>query len=268
MSRIEVCFSSLKENQQKALVPFITAGDPSIQVSLTLMHTLVDAGANCIELGVPFSDPVADGPVIQRASERALAAGITTDDVFELVSRFRQEDDNTPVILMGYLNSIEVLGYEAFAEKASAVGVDGVLVVDLPPEESGLFSQVFRQHDIDQIFLISPTTHGKRLQRICEVATGFLYYVSLKGVTGSDRLNTESVAEKMAEIRAHTRLPLGVGFGIKDEDTAKAVAGICNAVIIGSALVERIADNAGDNGKMKSEVSTFIRLIRSAIDKV
>ncbi len=267
MSRIEARFSELSANNKKALIPFITAGDPSIEQTLMLMHELVKAGADCIELGVPFSDPMADGPVIQRASERALAGGTTTDDVFDLVKQFRQDDDTTPVILMGYLNPIEVMGYQLFADRAEQAGVDGVLVVDLPPEESHEFNQVFSQNHIDQIFLVSPTTHGERLIRICEVASGFLYYVSLKGVTGSNQLDIDAVSGKLEEIRQHTNIPLGVGFGIKDAKTAAEVAAICDAVIIGSALVERIAEYSDNSEQLKIEVSAFIHAIRNALDK-
>lgn len=267
MSRISERFSQLQSNNKKALIPFLTAGDPDKSLTAQLMHELVANGADLIELGVPFSDPMADGPVIQRASERALKKGTNSDDVFEIVREFRQKDPNTPVILMGYLNPIEVVGYEIFADKAAKVGVDGVLIVDLPPEEADEFSHIFQQHEIDQIFLISPTTGTERLRTICEVGSGFLYYVSLKGVTGSDQLDTGAVAAKLNEIRTMTGLPLGVGFGIKDAQTAADVAGICDAVVVGSALVERIAANADNTDKLISEINGFISTIRQAMDK-
>jgi tryptophan synthase alpha chain len=209
---------------------------------------------------------MADGPVIQRASERALKNGTHSDDVFRIVAEFRSKNDSTPVILMGYLNPIEVMGYEQFAQSAQQAGVDAVLVVDLPPEESEEFSQTFKNHQIDQIFLISPTTDLDRLRRICEVGSGFLYYVSLKGVTGSNRLNVDAVAAKLDEIRQLTDLPLGVGFGIKDAETASDVASICDAVVVGSALVEHIAQYSGDNESLKKEVKNFLSTIRKALD--
>lgn len=268
MSRIEACFSALKDNNKKALIPFITAGDPQKEITVDLMHTLVEAGANIIELGVPFSDPMADGPVIQRASERALANGINTDDVFNMVKEFRAKNTSTPVILMGYLNPIEVMGYEHFVSKAAEVGVDGLIIVDLPPEEADELSKVLKPHGIDQIFLISPTTKGERLQRVCEVASGFLYYVSLKGVTGSNQLDIKAVSDKLNEIRNMTSLPLGVGFGIKDANVAEAVATVSDAVVVGSALVERILKHADNTENMKSEITSFIGSLRTALDKV
>ncbi|GJM04216.1 MAG: tryptophan synthase alpha chain [marine bacterium B5-7] len=268
MSRIEACFSALKNNNKKALIPFITAGDPSLDMTVGLMHVLTDAGADIIELGVPFSDPMADGPVIQRASERALLNGTNTDDVFNIVKEFRTKNESTPVILMGYLNPIEVMGYEIFVEKAANAGVDGLIIVDLPPEESAEFAEVIKPYGIDQIFLISPTTQGERLDRVCKVASGFLYYVSLKGVTGSNQLDVKAVDDKLNEIRSKTALPLGVGFGIKDPQIAEAVGRVSDAVVVGSALVERISQHAGDGEKMKSEVSSFMNSLRIALDNI
>ena len=268
MSRIKACFSALQDNNKKALIPFITAGDPAPELTVELMHQLVDSGADIIELGVPFSDPMADGPVIQRASERALAKGTNTDDVFNMVQKFRETNDTTPVVLMGYLNPIEVMGYENFANKANAAGVDGLLIVDLPPEESEDLIAVLKTYNLDQIFLISPTTDDARLDRICEVASGFLYYVSLKGVTGSNQLDVDAVAEKLNQIRIKTSLPLGVGFGIKSPEIAETVGRISDAVVIGSALVERIAEHAGNIGKMKDEVSLFVSSLRVALDNI
>ena len=268
MSRIEACFNTIKECNKKALIPFITAGDPSPDLTVDLMHVLVEAGADIIELGVPFSDPMADGPVIQRASERALAKGMNTDGVFNLVEEFRSENETTPVILMGYLNPIEIMGYKQFADKAAKAGVDGLIVVDLPPEESADLTEVLKPHEIDQIFLLSPTTRDERLDMICEVASGFLYYVSLKGVTGSDQLDVEATGEKLSRIRSKTTLPLGVGFGIKDPLIAEAVGRISDAIVVGSALVELIAEHAGDSEKMKKEISSFIRSLRIALDSI
>jgi tryptophan synthase alpha chain len=268
MSRIEACFNALKEKNKKALIPFITAGDPSPDLTVGLMHEIVSAGADIIELGVPFSDPMADGPVIQRASERALEKGTNTDDVFNIVETFRKENDSTPIILMGYLNPIEVMGYKQFSEKAAKAGVDGLIIVDLPPEEAEELTAVIKPLGLDHIFLISPTTHGERLQKICEVASGFLYYVSLKGVTGSNQIDIDAVSEKLAQIRSNTDLPLGVGFGIRDAQIAKAVATVCDAVVVGSALVERIAEHAENSEQMKKEISSFIGSLRSGLDSI
>ena len=268
MSRIEACFSALKNKNKKALIPFITAGDPSLEMTVELMHVLTEAGADIIELGVPFSDPMADGPVIQRASERALLKGTNTDDVFNIVKEFRAEDESTPIILMGYLNPIEVMGYETSVEKAANAGVDGLIIVDLPPEESAEFGEILKPFGIDQIFLISPTTKGKRLDRVCEVASGFLYYVSLKGVTGSNQLDVKAVDDKLNEIRSKTSLPLGVGFGIKNAKIAEDVGRVSDAIVVGSALVERIAEHAGDGEKMKLEISSFMRSLRTALDNI
>ena len=267
-SRIQTTFSHLQQHRRKALIPFITAGDPNIDVTLALMHTLVKSGADIIELGVPFSDPMADGPVIQRASERALLNGTNTDDVFNIVKEFRTKNESTPIILMGYLNPIEVMGYETFVERAANVGVDGLIIVDLPPEESTEFAEVLKPFGIDQIFLVSPTTKGERLDRVCEVATGFLYYVSLKGVTGSNQLDVKAVDDKLNEIRSKTSLPLGVGFGIKNPQIAEDVGRVSDAVVVGSALVERIAEHAGDGEKMKSEISLFMSSLRTALDNI
>ena len=224
--------------------------------------------ADIIELGVPFSDPMADGPVIQRASERALAQKTNTDDVFNIVKDFRNKDKTTPIILMGYLNPIEIMGYKKFVEKASKVGVDGLIVVDLPPEESADLQEALKLHEIDQIFLLSPTTIGDRLNKICKAASGFLYYVSLKGVTGSNQLNIKKVEEKIKEIRAQSTLPLAVGFGIKDAEVAQAVGRISDAVVIGSALVEKIAKYSGNTEEMIEEISSFIISLRKALDNI
>ena len=268
MSRIEACLSTIKKNNRKALIPFLTAGDPSPNITANLMHELVLAGSDIIELGVPFSDPMADGPVIQRASERALAQKTNTDDVFNIVKDFRKKDKTTPIILMGYLNPIEIMGYKKFVEKASKVGVDGLIVVDLPPEESADLQEALKLHEIDQIFLLSPTTIGDRLNKICKAASGFLYYVSLKGVTGSNQLDIKQVEEKIKEIRAKSSLPLAVGFGIKDADVAQSVGRISDAVVIGSALVEKIAEYSGNTEEMIEEISSFIISLRKALDNI
>lgn len=266
MSRIQACFNALRRRHRKALIPFITAGDPAPDLSAELMRALADAGADLIELGIPFSDPMADGPVIQRASERALAKSTHTDTVFEIVSAFRRSDQDTPVVLMGYLNPIEVMGYERFAGRAAEAGVDGVLVVDMPPEESGALLDALKGCRLDPIFLLSPTTRDERLARICAAGSGYVYYVSLKGVTGSDRLDVDRVAKKLHRIRAKTDLPIGVGFGIKDAATAAAVGRISDAVIIGSALVELIAEHGENTTRLKQEIAAFIGAMRWALD--
>src|SRR3990172_5982617 len=266
MNRITGCFNELRRQGKKALIPFITAGDPHPDATLPLMHALVRGGADLVELGVPFSDPMADGPVIQRSSERALKHGTSLRDVLNIVAEFRKTDGTTPVILMGYLNPIEVMGYAAFARRADETGVDGVLVVDLPPEEADALQAELRSRDLSQIFLLSPTTRAVRLEQICAKASGFLYYVSLKGVTGSNRLNVDDVAKKISHIRSKTGLPVGVGFGIKDAATARAVAGFSDAVIVGSALVERIAQLGEHKDRLIEDVTVYLPELRTAID--
>jgi tryptophan synthase alpha chain len=266
MGRIKDCFDNLHKCGSRALVPFITAGDPDPAVTLPLMQALVRGGADIIELGVPFSDPMADGPVIQRSSERALKHDTSLNDVLRIVADFRKENQKTPVILMGYLNPVEVMGYQVFAQRASEAGVDGVLLVDMPPEESDELQAIINRYDLNQVFLLSPTTSDERLALICSKASGFLYYVSLKGVTGSNRLNVDDVAEKIAHIRTKTNLPVGVGFGIKDAATAKAVAGFSDAVIVGSALVERIAQLDEHKDRLIQDVTAYLTELRTAID--
>lgn len=266
MTRIQERFEALLGAGRRALIPFITAGDPNPEVTVDLMHALVEGGADAIELGVPFSDPMADGPVIQRASERALRHGVTLGNVIDMVAEFRRGNSDTPVILMGYLNPIEVMGYERFADSCRSAGVDGTLVVDMPPEEAGDFADLLRSYDMDQVFLLAPTTSDVRIERICSTASGFIYYVSLKGVTGSNSLDLEDVAAHVARIRAHTELPVGVGFGIKDAAMAGKVAAFSDAVVVGSALVERLVACAEDPVRMKREASDFMRDLRVAMD--
>ena len=264
MNRITECFKALDAQKRTALIPFITAGDPDPSVTVPLMHALVKAGADMIELGIPFSDPMADGPIIQRASERALAAGTSLQDVLKIVRNFREHDHTTPIVLMGYLNPIEIMGYLHFSQAAESAQVDGVLVVDLPPEEAGDLSTFLRSHAISPIFLLAPTTTPERIKRICTQANGYLYYVSVKGVTGSSHLEVNEVAKKIDEIRRYTHLPIGVGFGIKDAYTAQQVARISNAVIVGSALVQRIETVARE--KLLEVVPGFLHELRLAID--
>jgi len=268
MSRIANCFNELKEKNRKGLIPFIVAGDPQPEFTLPLMNALVDGGADLIELGVPFSDPMADGPVIQRGSERALVHDTSLHDVISMVVDFRKENKHTPVILMGYLNPVEVMGYETFAKAASEAGVDGALIVDMPPEEAGQLKEIMAKYDIDLIFLISPTTNVERQKYISKMASGFLYYVSLKGVTGSNRLDINSVQESLTTIKQHSNLPVGVGFGIRDPESAANVAKMCDAVVIGSPIVELVGDLDDDSAASIKSISTYLSTMRQAIDAV
>jgi tryptophan synthase alpha chain len=246
VNRIEARFQSLRSEGRKGLVTFLTAGDPAPDRTVALMHAMVESGADLLELGVPFSDPLADGPVIQRASERALGHGVTLDDVLEMVRDFRTRDTATPVVLMGYANPIERMGPAAFAGKAVAAGVDGALTVDMPPEEAGEWARPFPEAGLAPILLAAPTTSGERLGAILEQARGFLYYVSMTGVTGGAGLNATDVAEHVAPIRARTALPVAVGFGVRDADSAAAVAGAADAVVVGSALVRTVEQHFGE----------------------
>lgn len=264
MNRLTECFKELDSKKRTALIPFITAGDPSPSFTVPLMHALVKAGADIIELGMPFSDPMADGPVIQRASERALAAGTTLQDVLNMVKSFREQNQTTPIVLMGYLNPIEIMGYLQFSQATESAQVDGVLIVDLPPEEAGDLGTFLRSHAISPIFLLAPTTTPERIKRICAQANGYLYYVSVKGVTGSSQLDVTHVAKKIDEIRRYTHLPIGVGFGIKDAHTAQQVARISDAVIVGSALVQLI-ETVGQE-KLLEVIPAFLSELRLAID--
>ena len=267
MSRIASCFEALAAQGRKALIPFVTAGDPSPAVTVPLMHAMVEAGVDVIELGVPFSDPMADGPVIQLASQRALAAGASLQGVLDMVAEFRQRNTTTPVVLMGYLNPVEAMGYEAFARDAVASGVDGVLLVDLPPEEAEAVAPVFRDQGLEQIYLIAPTTTEQRMARIAEAGSGYLYYVSVKGVTGSAALNVDEVAMKVETIRKHAKLPIGVGFGIKDAASARAIAKVADGVVVGSTLVQRIADYADQPDQIPTQVAGLLAEMRAAMDK-
>ncbi|BCL75435.1 tryptophan synthase alpha chain [Jeongeupia sp. HS-3] len=263
MSRIQKTFEALKADGRQALIPFITAGDPRPGITVELMHALVQGGADVIELGVPFSDPMADGPVIQRASERALVHGVRLRDVLGMVAEFRKTDATTPVVLMGYANPVEAMGYEPFAKAAVAAGVDGVLTVDLPPEEAEACVAVFKQYGIDQIFLLAPTTPVSRVQAVERLASGYVYYVSLKGVTGAATLDVANVAAKLAELRAHLSVPIGVGFGIRDAESARAVAAVADAVVIGSRLVQEV--EAGEAG-LADRLTEFLASVRAAMD--
>lgn len=265
MSRITKKFQELSVSGRKALIPFITAGDPDLETTLSLMSALVRSGSDIIELGIPFSDPIADGPTIQRASERALAGGASLSKVLDLVHRFREINQDTPIVLMGYANPIEALGVELFVDRAAEVGVDGVLVVDYPPEESGSLNVALKEKQIDSIFLLAPTTLESRIVDVARLATGYVYYVSLKGVTGAGHLDLNDVSLRVKEIKKHVQVPVGVGFGIRDGETAGAVAQVSDAVVIGSRLVEEIEkSNLND---VVTNVENFIRSIRIAIDK-
>ncbi len=268
MSRIAESFEALRRRGRKALVPFVTAGDPEPGVTVPLMHAMVEAGADLIELGVPFSDPMADGPAIQLADERALAHGVTLHQVLEMVHRFRERDGSTPVVLMGYLNPVEAMGYASFVRAASKAGVDGVLTVDLPPEEAGEFLPLLREARIDPIFLLAPTSDGKRIGKVCAAASGFVYYVSIKGVTGSAVPDMSEVEQRLAAIRAATDLPVGVGFGIRDADSAARVARFADAVIVGSALVNKIAESADRPEEIPQKVAALLGEMRQAMDDV
>ncbi len=268
MSRIAKHLEAMRAKGRKALIPFITAGDPQPTVTVPTMHAMVEAGADIIELGVPFSDPMADGPVIQHASERALLHHVGMRDVLAMVSEFRQRNQETPVVLMGYLNPIEVMGYETFATAAAEAGVDGVLTVDMPPEEAAQLTIALRAKEIDPIFLLAPTTSEQRISRICELASGFVYYVSVKGITGAGHLDTDEVAERVKAIRNKTDLPVGVGFGIKDGESAARVAKVADAVVVGSALVGRIEALQEQVDKIPQQAGAFIAELRAALDNV
>lgn len=264
MSRIAATFTALKQQRKKALIPYITAGDPHPRHTVALMHTLVEHGADVIELGVPFSDPMADGPVIQRASERALAHHVGLGTVLEMVEAFRQQDKATPVVLMGYANPVEAMGAERFAERCRAAGVDGVLTVDYPPEECSDFVECLLSREIDPIFLLSPTTDAARVKTIVSRASGFVYYVSLKGVTGAQNLDIAEVAARVAAIRSETELPIGIGFGVRDAATASAVADFADAIVVGSRLVQIIEQSA--EAELTENVAALMRELRNAID--
>jgi len=262
MNRIDIRFADLRASRRKALIPFITAGDPALDATVPVMHALAAAGADVIELGVPFSDPMADGPTIQRSSERALARGAGLSYVFDCVRAFRERDAATPVVLMGYLNPVEIRGPERFAREAVACGVDGVLLVDLPPEEAGDFRAAFAAHGLALILLAAPTTSEERLALLDEHAAGYLYYVSFAGVTGADRLDAAAAAGRLQAIRARSRVPVAAGFGIKDAASAVAMAKEADGVVVGSALVA-VLDNAPDPA---ARARDFLLPLREALD--
>ncbi len=267
MSRIAARFDALKSQGRRALIPYIVAGDPGPEVTVPLMHALVEAGADIIELGVPFSDPMSEGPTIQLAHERALAHRIGLRDVLAMVQTFRERDPETPVLLMGYANPVEHMGYAAFSDAAAAAGVDALLTVDIPPEEVAPVNAKLQRNALDNIFLIAPTTPETRMDLIAAQASGFIYYVALKGVTGAGHLDTVEVASQLAQIRRHTDLPLAVGFGIKDAASAAAVASVADGVVVGSALVQRVAEHAGDGeAALLAAARELVGDIRRGID--
>ncbi len=267
MSRLQACFKALADQGRTALIPFITAGFPKPQWTVPAMHQLVDSGADVIEIGVPFSDPMADGPVIQQSSESAIAQGVCLADVLQMVAEFRQRDRETPVVLMGYLNPQERYGHERFAADASQAGVDGVLLVDAPVEESTGILQQLRKYGLHQIFLVAPTTDAHRVRMIAQSASGFIYYVSLKGVTGSSLMNVQDLAGKLATIREVSQLPVAVGFGVNDAAGACAVARHADAVVIGSALIKvmRQAENKAD---LLTVIDSFLHPVRHSLDEM
>jgi tryptophan synthase alpha chain len=268
MSRIEATFKALAQQKRKALIPYVTAGFPFVDITPELMDAMVEAGSDVIELGVPFSDPMADGPVIQKAGERALAQGVGLAHVLEMVRAFRQRNTTTPVVLMGYANPIEryelAHGQASFARDAAAAGVDGVLVVDYPPEECEAFAAQLKANGLDLIFLLAPTSTDQRIQQVARVASGYVYYVSLKGVTGAGHLDTAAVEEALPRIRKHVKIPVGVGFGIRDAVTAKAVGRVADAVVIGTKVIQVVEDQPRE--QVLPAISAFLREIRTALD--
>ena len=267
VSRIQARFELRAKEGRKLLIPYFTAGDPKPENAVPMMHAMVEAGADLIELGVPFSDPMAEGPVIQRAMERALEFNVSLRDVMAMVAEFRQKDSETPVILMGYLNPVEVMGYAEFAQAASKAGVDGLLTVDIPPEEATDYVAALKSEGIDRIFLIAPTTSEDRIKAINDASGGFLYYVSLKGVTGAGHLDVKAVQDRVSMIRTLTELPVGVGFGIKDAESAASIASAADAVIVGSAIVKRIEENLDSADNAIKAVSELLSDMRQALAK-
>jgi tryptophan synthase alpha chain len=269
VSRIAGRFQQLAEQGRTALIPYIVAGDPGLDITVLLMHRLVESGADIIELGVPFSDPMAEGPVIQQGHERALANGTTLSAVLDMVREFRQSDSATPVLLMGYANPVMRMGYAAFADAAAAAGLDALLTVDIPPEEVDGINAELQRVGLDNIFLVAPTTPDERIARIAARASGFIYYISLKGVTGAGHLDTTEVAQRLGAIRRYSSLPVTVGFGIKDADSARAVATVADGVVVGSALVNTMAQamaSGGGENEAVNAASELLGKIRKGID--
>lgn len=266
MSRLAATFAKLAESNRKALIPFVTAGDPQPEFTLPLMHELVKAGVDVIELGVPFSDPMADGPVIQRASERALAHKMSLTKTLALAAEFRKTDQTTPLVLMGYLNPIEAMGYEGFANAAQRADIDGVLTVDLPPEEGEDCAALLKERGIDTIFLLAPNSSDERIQKMSAIGSGYLYYVSLKGVTGAGHLNIADVETKLKGIKAITSLPVAIGFGVKDAETARTISSLGDGVVVGSALISKIEGHLDNLDDAKAEIIDLLSTMRRAMD--
>ncbi|MCX7160864.1 MAG: tryptophan synthase subunit alpha [Proteobacteria bacterium] len=264
MSRIEAKFASLQAAKRKALIPYVTAGFPVPATTVPMLHALVEAGCDILEIGVPFSDPMADGPAIQRSSEAALKHGVGLVDVLGMVREFRATDASTPIVLMGYANPIEAMGVERFVAEAAKAGVDGVIVVDYPPEECVEFAALCAKNGIDQIFLLAPTSTDARIKAVAKMGRGYLYYVSLKGVTGAGHIDVSQVAAQLPKIRAVSKLPIGVGFGIRDAASAKAIAAVADAVVIGSRIIEEI--EAAGEADAAARVGALVRPIRAALD--
>jgi tryptophan synthase alpha chain len=266
VSRLAAKFEALAKTGRKALIPFVTAGDPRPDFTVPLMHAMVKAGVDIIELGVPFSDPMADGPVIQRASERALTHKMSLKRTLEIAAEFRKTDQETPLVVMGYLNPIEAMGYEDFANAAQRADIDGVLTVDLPPEEGIECSTLLKARGIDPIFLLAPNSSEERVNKMDAAGSGYIYYVSLKGVTGAGHLNAVDVENKLQQIRANTKLPIAIGFGVKDAASAKTIANIGDGVVIGSALISKIEDNIDNLDQASNEIIELLISIRQAMD--
>ena len=264
--RLKSCFQRLESEGRKALIPYVLAGDPQNK-TVDIMHELVKNGADILELGFAFSDPVADGPVIAQAHERAVSQGVTLNDVFSMVSAFREVDNTTPIVLMGYLNPVEIMGYDVFVDRASKAGVDGVLMVDLPPEAAGDLLQHLHAHNMDMINLITPTTSDERIKKICSVASGYLYYVSLKGVTGSAALDLEEVQERVKHIKKFAEVPVAVGFGIRDGASAAAISQVADGAIVGSVLVAELAKYSEEGQPCIDRVADRVAEMRSAMDQ-
>jgi tryptophan synthase alpha chain len=266
MSRLAGLFAELAQKNRKALIPFVTAGDPNPDFTVPLMHAMVGAGADVIELGVPFSDPMADGPVIQRASERALAHHQSLRTTLAIAKEFRKTNGHTPIVLMGYLNPVEIMGYEKFADALKDADVDGVLTVDLPPEEAQECTELLKARGVDPIFLLAPNSSAERVQKMDAVGSGYLYYVSLKGVTGAGHLDIDDVEKKLAEIKANTKLPVAIGFGVKDAETAKTIGNLGDGVVVGSTLIKQIEENLHNPAQAKQAIIELLTSMRQAMD--
>lgn len=266
MSRLADRFAERKAAGSRVLACFITAGDGGVDTTLATMHAMVEAGADVVELGVPFSDPMADGPAIQLGSERALAAGTRVDDVFETVRRFRAADNTTPVVLMGYMNPMEARGVDRFAADAALAGTDGVIVVDMPPQEGAAVHAALREQGLDLIVMVAPTTAPERVPALCASASGFIYFVSIKGVTGTREAIADEIAAHVGTVREHTDVPVGIGFGIRDEATARAMAAVGDAVIVGTVLVEKFAEHADQPERIPGAVADVVRELRRGVD--